>query len=305
MKILIVCSTKSGFVTPFVKEQVDSCALNSSYQFDYSEISSGGFFGYLKGYFRLIKKIVFGQYQLIHAHYGLSAFIACLQPFKPVVITFHGCDVNDPKTRWISKIAFKLCKQAIFVEAEMPAKLGATKKYSIIPCGVNTELFKPINKAEARKKLNITDSDQIALFASAFDVPVKNYALAKAACDQIKDLKLIELKNYTRDEVSLLLNAADLLLLTSIREGSPQIIKEAMACNCPIVSTQVGDVAIRLKDIEQTFVCDSNAIQISEKVALILSNNKRSNGRNRVFEQKLDLNSVAQQINNIYTTLTH
>lgn len=304
MKILVLCSTKSGTVTPFVKEQVDSCANDSSFQFDYSEISSGGVLGYLNGYFRLLKKIVFGHYRLIHAHYGLSAFIACLQPFKTVVITFHGCDVNDPKTRWISKIAYKLCKHAIFVEAEMPAKLNATKKYSIIPCGVNTELFKQIDKVEARKKLNLADSDQIALFASAFDVPVKNYALAKAACDQIKGLKLIELKNYTREEVNLLLNAADLLLLTSIREGSPQIIKEALACNCPIVTTNVGDVALRLNGIEQTFVCESDSNQISEKIRIILSNNKRSNGRNRVFEQKLDLNSVAQQINNIYTTLT-
>jgi glycosyltransferase involved in cell wall biosynthesis len=305
MKILIVCSTKSGIITPFVKEQVDSCANDSSFQFDYSEISSGGVLGYLKGYFRLTKNIVFGKHHIMHAHYGLSAFIACLQPFKPVVITFHGCDVNDPKTRWISKIAYKLCKHAIFVEGEMPAKLNATKKYSIIPCGVNTELFKPIDKAEARKKLNLSDSDQIALFSSAFDVPVKNYALAKTACDQIKDLKLIELKNYTREEVNLLLNAVDLLLLTSIREGSPQIIKEALACNCPIVTTNVGDVAMRLKDIDQTFVCEQDAARISEKITLILSTNKRSNGRDRIFEQKLDLDSVAQQINNIYTTLTH
>ena len=150
MKILIVCSTKSGSITAFVKEQVDSCAQNSSFQFEYSEIYSGGVLGYLKGYSRLIKNIVFGKYQVVHAHYGLSAFIACLQPFKPVVITFHGCDVNDPKTRWISKIAYKLCKHAIFVEAEMPAKLNATKNYSIIACGVNTELFKPIDKTDRK-----------------------------------------------------------------------------------------------------------------------------------------------------------
>jgi glycosyltransferase involved in cell wall biosynthesis len=305
MKILIVCSTKSGTITPFVEEQVESCANDSSFQFDYSEISSGGVFGYLKGYLLLIKKIVLGKYQLIHAHYGLSAFIASLQPFKPVVITFHGCYVHDPKTRWISKIAYKLCKHAIFVEAEMPAKLNATKKYSIIPCGVNTELFKPIDKTEARKKLNLLDTDKIALFASAFDVPVKNYALAKTACDQIKDLKLIELKNYTREEVNLLLNAVDLLLLTSIREGSPQIIKEALACNCPIVTTNVGDVAMRLKDIDQTFVCEQDAARISEKITLILSTNKRSNGRDRIFEQKLDLDSVAQQINSIYKTIVN
>jgi teichuronic acid biosynthesis glycosyltransferase TuaC len=305
MKILIVCSTKSGIITPFVKEQVDSCAKNARVQFEYAEIKCGGISGYLKGYFSFLKKLIGGNFGLVHAHYGLSALVACLQTFKKVVITFHGCDVNDPKTRWISKLAYKLCKHAIFVEAEMPAKLNAKKKYSIIPCGVNTELFKPIDKTEARKKLNLLDSDQIALFASAFDVPVKNYALAKAACDQIPGLKLIELKNYTREEVSLLLNAVDLLLLTSIREGSPQIIKEALACNCPIVTTNVGDVAMRLKDIDQTFVCEMDSNQISEKIALILSNNKRSNGRESVFDQKIDLNSVAQKINTIYTTLTH
>lgn len=240
---------------------------------------------------------------MVHAHYGLSGLIACLQPFKSVVITFHGCDVNDTKTRWISKIAYKLCKHAIFVEAEMPAKLNATKKKSIIPCGVNTEIFKPLNKTEVRNQLNFSHTDKIVLFSSAFDVPVKNYALAKAACDKIEGLKLIELKNYSREEVTLLLNAVDFLLLTSIREGSPQIIKEAMACNCPIVSTNVGDVAMRLKDIEQTYVCDSDATQISDKIKHILSYNKRSNGRDRVFEQKLDLESVAKQINYIYKSI--
>ncbi|MDO9000954.1 MAG: glycosyltransferase [Bacteroidota bacterium] len=305
MRVLIVCSTKSGTITPFVKEQVESCEQFDNFQFNYAEIKSGGISGYIKGYFSFLKQLPTGNYNLVHAHYGLSAFIACLQPFKKVVITFHGCDVNDPKTRWISKIAHKLCKHAIFVEAEMPAKLNAKNKFSIIPCGVNTELFKPMDKIEARKKLNFLETDKIVLFASAFDVPVKNYVLAKAACDQIPELKLIELKNYSREEVCLLLNACDVLLLTSIREGSPQIIKEALACNCPIVTTNVGDVAMRLKGINQSFVCDADANQISDKIIQVLSNNKRSNGRERIFEQQLDLDSVAKQINKIYLSILY
>jgi teichuronic acid biosynthesis glycosyltransferase TuaC len=303
MKVLVLCSTTGGGITPFVKEQVESCAKESGFHFEYAEIKNKGAIGYLQGYFTFLKKLLSGKYDLVHAHYGLSALLACLQPFKPAVVTFHGCDVNDPKTRWISKLAYKLCRHAIFVEAEMPTKLNATKKYSVIPCGVDTNIFYPIAKTEARKKFNFNNDQKIALFASAFDVPVKNAELAKKTCEQTPGLQLIELKNRSREEVNLLLNAVDLLILTSIREGSPQIIKEALATNCPIVSTNVGDISMRIKGVSNTFVCDANPNELSIKIKQILTDGTRSNGRDRIFEQELDLMSIAKKINSIYSSI--
>lgn len=303
MKVLVLCSTTGGGITPFVKEQVESCIREGGISFDYAEIKSKGALGYFVGYLSYVKKLLSGKYDLVHAHYGLSALLACLQPFKPAVVTFHGCDVNDPKTRWISKLAYKLCKHAIFVEAEMPSKLNATKKLSIIPCGVNTDLFQPMDKTEARKALNLDPHEPLALFASGFDVPVKNVALAQKACEQINGLKLLELKNRSREEVNHLLNAVDVLILSSFREGSPQIIKEAMACNCPIVSTNVGDVSIRIHGLHKAYICNSDPADMANKIKTILKTPERSNSRDKIVEQELDLRSIAKKIIHIYNSL--
>lgn len=303
MKVLVLCSATDGGIAPFVKEQVDACAVEGEIYFDYAKIKNKGVLGYFIGYLSFLKKLIFSKYDLVHAHYGLSALLACLQPFKPVIVTFHGCDVNDPKTRRISKWAYRLCDHAIFVESEMPGKLNANKKYSIIPCGVNIDLFKPMDKLVAREKLNFKPTDKLALFSSGFDVPVKNPELAKKACEQINGLQLLELKNKSREEVSLLLNAVDLLLLTSIREGSPQIIKEALATNCPIVSTKVGDVSMRINGISNTFICEPNSNELSSKIKQVLSDPIRTNGRTRIIEQELDLESIAKKIITIYKNI--
>lgn len=303
MKILVVCSSTGGGITSFVLEQVESLKKVHGITLEYAEIKSKGLIGYLKAYAGYLKKIISNEYDLVHAHYGLSGLMACMQFFKPVVVTFHGCDVNDPKTRWISRLAYRLCKHAVFVEAGMAPKINAFKKQSVIPCGVDTDVFKPMDKQEARKLLNLAPGAKVALFSSAFDVPVKNYPLAKTVCDVIPGLQLIELKNYGRAQVSLLLNAVDFLLLTSIREGSPQVIKEALSCNCPIVTTRVGDVEARLSGAAETYVCMHEPADLIEKINLVLASGARASGRDNIFRDGLDLEAIANKMNTIYKAL--
>lgn len=303
MKVLVICSSTAGEITSFVTEQADSLERNAAVTHDYVQIRGKGLRGYLTAYFRMLGKLLANRYDLVHAHYGLSGLIAVMQFARPVVVTFHGCDVNDPKTRWISRIAYRLCAHAIFVESEMPVKLNAKKKFSVIPCGVNVQLFKPLARDVARADIKLDPSQKIALFASAFDIPVKNYELARMACERIEGLKLIELKNFSRREVTSLLNAADLLLLTSIREGSPQIVKEALACNCPIVATNVGDISDRISGAHRVFVCEPDAEMIASKMQLLLDAGARSDGRENIFRDGLDLDSVAGRISLIYKNI--
>ena len=300
MRVLIVASGNSSKVSPFVKEQADSlkrldCTV------DYFLIEGKGIFGYLKNYFllkRTLKKSK--RYDLIHAHYGLSGLLAALQSFSPVVITFHGSDVNlSIRNYLLSLFASRLADANIFVHPNLSKSL---KYYSdqahIIPCGVDLDLFKPISKAGARDKLGLDHRSIYVLFSSSFDNKIKNASLAKLALKHIDNITLIELKNYSRREVSLLLNAVDLLLVTSHSETGPLIVKEALACNCPLISTDVGDVKTLIAGTKNCFITTYDAENIARKIDSILKSDRMSNGRDTVKHLGLDI--IGNRVLNIY-----
>jgi glycosyltransferase involved in cell wall biosynthesis len=119
----------------------------------------------------------------------------------------------------------------------------------------------------------------------------------------LEDVKLIELVDYTREEVALLLNAVDVMLMTSLSEGSPQIIKEAMACNCPIVSVPVGDVEDVIGYTPGCFIATYEPTDIAAKLRQVLQSGKRTEGRNRVLTLGLDGDTIASKIQDIYKRL--
>ena len=169
-----------------------------------------------------------------------------------------------------------LSKKNIFVSRGIQRK--AIRKSSIvIPCGVDTKLFREFSRRKARNYFGFNEED-IILFAGQFDRQVKNPKLALEIADNL-NIKIIELKNYTRKEVFLLLNSVDLLLMTSYSEGSPQIIKEAMACNCPIVSTDVGDVKSLTSDVEGCYISTFAPANVAKKINNVFKYNKRTKGR--------------------------
>ena len=243
MKVLIVANKNSGSFSSFVIEQGSSIAYEGA-EVEYFGVIGKGWTGYLSCRKKLIKKIEECKPDLIHAHYGLCGLLANLQRKVPVVTTFHGSDIqSSTMIRCLSRLAMYLSKYNIFVLKSMPDRVGYKKKnYSVVPCGVNLSVFKPMDMVEARKRLNWNTKDIYVLFAGRFDNPVKNPLWAKKCIALAGNCKLIELKGYKRIEVNLLMNACNLLLVTSISEASPQVVKEAMACNHPIVSTDVGDV---------------------------------------------------------------
>ncbi|KKK52933.1 hypothetical protein LCGC14_3099900, partial [marine sediment metagenome] len=242
MKILILCRSKSGRISPYIKEQVDSI-MTFGINVEYLLIRGKSPFSYLSSYPLLLKKVKDYNPDIIHAHYGLCGLLASIQRKIPVVITFHGSDINNSVVRKISKIAATLSKANIYVSSKL-AQVSSNRAGVIIPCGVNFDQFRPIENSEARKMLHFEQNIKYILFSSSFRHKVKNYSLAKEAVTKTQGYKieLIELKGFDRDQVAHLLNAADLALMTSYSEGSPQFIKEALACNCPIISTNVGDV---------------------------------------------------------------
>lgn len=306
-QVLIVCSGNSHENTyfdvqrhqTFIYEQVLSLK-ELEVEFDFFYISRKGFAGYLKSWYRLWIYLKKNKYSVIHAHNGLSGFISVLQPFSKTIITFHGSDINQKRTRLISNIACLMADFRIFVSPFLYEKLyiKPNKNYSVIPCGINMETFYPVEKSEARKRLNLELNNSYVLFSSYFSNPVKNYELARSAMDLVPNTELIELKGKSREEVNLLLNAVDVLLLTSPNEGSPQVIKEAMTCNCPIVTTNAGDVINILNKTEYCYVCEPDASEIAGKIRYLVNNPVRTDGyvSTSIYDNKI----VAGKILNIY-----
>lgn len=310
MKVLIVCS--GNFDNPeknfqvnqsFVYEQAVSLK-NNGIDVDYFLIKGRGFGGYIRNYPKMIKKIKAFKPNIVHAHYGLSGMLAVLQRKVPVIVTFHGSDINESGIEKVfSKMAIRLSKFNIFVSTKLAKKAGVKNKYSIVSCGVDMHYAIMLDKTECRKKLGLNIKDKYILFSSSFDNPVKNYKLAQQAVSKIENAKLLQLINYSREEVNLLMNACDLLLITSFNESGPLVVKEAIACGCPVVSTDVGDVKEIIGDINGCYITDFSADEITQKLHLVLNSNNRIDCRDKIYELGLDTDTIANKIINIYNTI--
>lgn len=301
MNILIVCSGNKGKVNPFIAEQVDSLK-STGIATHYFFINGKGVLGYLSNLQRLRKRVRSGEYQLIHAHYGLSGLLSVMQRKIPVVTTFHGSDIKKKKVLGLSRLAARFSAYNIVVEKSFKDLLKVADKTSVIPCGVDFNNFFETDKLSARKMLGYSESQPLVLFTSSFDNPVKNYALAKAAIELTpSDPFLIELKNYSREQVNLLMNAADVLLMTSFTEGSPQVVKEALTCRLPVVSTPVGDVPELAKQTEGITIVPYDAAVIAEALEQKLAKRIRTNYNQHIL--LYDNRKIAQQVKNIYLTI--
>ena len=299
MRILIVASGNTKAASPFIIEQVESLK-KIDIHIEYFLIKGKGWTGYLKSLSKLKKKIKNKKFNLIHAHYGLSGLLATLQRKIPVIITFHGSDININKNYKWSFIASRLSSKNIFVHKDQPKKLKVMlNEKDIIPCGINLKIFQPKDKVALRKKLNWDQKKVYILFSSSFDKPVKNVNLAYKSTQNIKNSELIELKNYTKIELSNLMNAADLLLVTSFSETGPLIVKEAIACNCPVVSTDVGDVKEIIVKRKNSFVTSYNPKEIEAVIKKVIKL-KKPVPKNELTLQEYDLNYAAQRIKVVY-----
>jgi teichuronic acid biosynthesis glycosyltransferase TuaC len=313
MKVLIVSSVNSGQVSPFVNEQVES-VKSLGVEFEYYNVQGHGISGYLKNFLPLRRKIRSYLPDIIHAHYGLSGLLSLLAKRRvPLVTTFHGNDINSMhplktlKPNWnkmLSRVVHFGDHHSIFVTEDIANQINARPfKSDIIPCQVNLDTFYPIVKFEARKYFKLSSLKRYVLFSSSFRTPIKNYPLAKEACLQFENLELIELNGYTRKEVNLLMNACDLALITSYNEGSCQFLKEAMACNRPIVSTKAGDSEWIFGNTDGCYLTMpvKEDVIINIKKALDFSYSKgQTNGRARIIELGLNSETTAGRVFGVY-----
>lgn len=307
MKVLFVASHKENYphhVTPFVGEQGEALR-KAGVEVEYFTIKGKGVKGYLSQIEPLKNVIKEFRPDVLHAHYGMSGLLANMQRRVPVVTTYHGSDINEKKARLFSIMAIALSKHNIFVSNRLIKIAKPKRNYSLLPCGVNVADFPIMDRAEARKRLGLDLNQKYILFAGAFENYVKNSALAKEAMALLPNMKLLEMKGYSRAEVAALYYGCDAFLMTSLSEGSPQVIKEAMVCGCPIVSVDVGDVAERILKVTNCAVVERNPQAIAEKLRQILDKNQRSNGREKLLEMGIDNTQVAEKLRDIYRKILH
>lgn len=303
MRVLIVASYNKNRFAPFVVEQTESLQ-QAGCNIEWFGVRGRGFAGYLQEIPRLRKMIRKYQPDIIHAHYGLSSLLANLATRKvPIVSTYHGSDINLPKIRPLSKMAMRLSAWNIFVSKRNMELVGAIegKKCSLLPCGVVLSDGQLQTREEARKALGWNTDAKKVLFAGAFDNTVKDPELAKQAVALLDETELIELKGYSREEVNRLMCAANCLLMTSKTEGSPQVIKEAIACGCPIVSVDVGDVAERTTGIDGCYIVSSREPEeLASALTKALVFKGKTHGRDRIIELGLTNEQVACRMMKIY-----
>ena len=302
----------SSFI--FAKRQVEDLSglghINEVFYFNTS-FSLLGFYRQLM----ILRKMVRGfNPDVIHAHYGtINAFFASFIKNVPLVVSFHGSDLNYTKdVHWfreklgkrLSHIAAQRAQHIICVSELLQAKLPLGKeKSSVIPSGVNTEHFKKLNRTECKSALNLSEGKNY-IFFNANNPVVKRLDIALEAVTLLKDLnvELLSLKgNVEPTEIPVYLNASVAVLLCSDSEGSPMVIKEAMACGLPIVSTDVGDVKSAIAHVNNCFIIPQNPVLIAEKIrSIVASQVEQTNGMEQIKMLGLDQVSVVKKVEAIY-----
>lgn len=259
---------------------------------------------YLWGIFRLWARLLTKRYDLIHAHYVFSGLIARTQFICPVVLTHHGYEVFTTWERFPSRMITPLVDKVILVSHEQKAKLGC-KNAEIIPCGIDLDLFRPMPREDVRRRLNLPESDKklvLVLWAGERSRPEKRADIVEAAVAlaQEKDptIELVLVTGKPHNMIPLYMNACDVLLLVSDGEGSPVVIKEAMACNLPIVSVPVGDVPDVIGGTDGCYLCSRNPSDVAEKLLFALSYGGHTNGREKI--KHLEQGNIAKQIVALY-----
>ena len=287
-------------ISSIVKNQGDSL-IDRGTEVTFFTIKGAGIKGYLKAIPILKKYLKVNSFDIVHAHYSFSAIIASMAGASPLVVSLMGSDLNNNRFfRFFIKVFTKFFWQNIIVKSDAMKKTLGSNKALVIPNGVNFKKFKPIDKLIAAKNLNWNISKKHILFAANPDRLVKNFKLANNALTILADemIELHYLKNVSHDDMPLYHNASDVVLLTSIAEGSPNVIKEAMACNISIVSTDVGDVSEIIGKTSGCYISNFEPNNVAERLKEALLFKNRTTGRNDI--QYLEESIVADKIINIY-----
>lgn len=283
----------------FVKEQVDDL-VGLGVEADVLRIDGRGSsanYGRALGEVRRLSP----AYDVVHAHYGLTGAVAAAQRRTPVITTFHGSETGYVRWQtWISRVVAR-ATVPVFVSAENARALGVGDP-RVIPCGVDTELFAPRPRVDARRELGWPVEGSYALFPGAAANRRKRHDLFSAAVDEANraglDLRPVTLEGFSRAETVLVLNAVDVVVMTSDWEGSPMAVREALACATPVVSVDVGDVRSVLAGLPGCACVERSPSALAEGIAAALAAGRPESLRERA--EQTSRGAVARRVAHLY-----
>ncbi len=271
---------------------------------------------YVRGVGRVRALAQSGRFDLIHAHFGLTGFVSEWSSL-PVVVSFCGDDLNGtPRagggsslksrlTVFLSQLAALRADGIICKSDRLRNRLWRSHDRSravVIPNGVNTDAFAPGDRAAARRALGLDMTERLVFFPHARHQTVKRFDLAEAAVALLVaagvKVRLWTPDRISHDQMPLHYQAADCLLLTSDREGSPNAVKEALSCDVPVVSVDAGDVSHWLHMIAGCALVERTPAAIAQGIQQVLDGPGRVDGS--PVREQLGLSGIAARVIDVY-----
>jgi len=297
----------------FVKAQMESLR---SLGVEYDLLFINGHesrWNYFRSVRQLRRRLGAAHYDLIHAHMGLSGWVARCQMCVPVVVSFLGDDVLgriDSRGRTTfygrlleasSYILARLVRSVIVKSKEMKRRLRLNSAH-VIPNGVDLNLFRPMDCGAARRALGLDPARKIVLFAYNRAELRKRYNLVESAVvrarEQVPELEILSVYRVPQEQMPLYINAADLMVMASTIEGSPNAVKEALACNLPVVTVDVGDTAELIEQTEGNHLVPREVGAIASTIVQVCRRSTRARSRERMAQ--LSMESVAERVLYVY-----
>ncbi|MFC7045291.1 glycosyltransferase [Halobacteriaceae archaeon GCM10025711] len=297
MKVLQLVTTPSSFFTKQVAA-LDERGVESTVVTVPGSGHAGRSPGDYLQFYREVLGAAVDDYDVVHANYGLTGLFALAQPRRPVVLTLWGSEVMG-HAGWLDTASRRAARHADAVIAPSETLASALDvDHTVVPFGVDTELFRPIPRADARAELGWDDDETVVLFPYSPDRQVKNHPLAERVVDAVPhDARLQTISQVPYEQMPYYMNASDAVLVTSRRESGPMVVKEAAACNVPVVTTDVGFTREVLGDVTNSHVAASER-DLVDGLATVLDGDGRSDGRTVVDATTLD--QMGDRIRGVY-----
>jgi teichuronic acid biosynthesis glycosyltransferase TuaC len=317
LKVLFVSSgnIKNAQIVPFIRVQAESLA-NENVDVEFFRIQGKGFFGYLKNIKELRKKIISQKFDLIHAHFTLSGWVTVLTfSGKPIVISLMGTDAlgRIGRSGDIFRINKYLTLLTYLIQPFVNIIISKSKniesyvwqksKSYILPNGVDLNAFDG-SRVSCRQELGLKENQKYVLFLGNPEDTNKNISLLKSIEGPLNmnGFEIINPYPIPHQKVPKFLSSVDVLVMCSFQEGSPNVVKEAMASNCKGVFTDVGDVREQVDGTEGYRVINRNAQDLLKGI-LEVNEDKTCLGRKTLLERGLDASNIAKKLREIYDSL--
>jgi glycosyltransferase involved in cell wall biosynthesis len=273
---------------------------------------------YPQGVFGLRRRIADNPPELVHAHYSYVGAVARTQWSVPIVLTYHGDDLLgtagfDGRVKPLSRViaaggrALGSLVDAVIVQNQQMAARFRHREVHVIPHEVDLGVFSASDRCRARAQLGLDPDRRYVLFAADPQIPVKNFPLAQRAVEAAQrslpdlELELLVVHREPQPRLALYMSACDVLAFPSWQEGSPNIIKQAMACNLPIVSTDVGDVRTLISATDGCHVTEPAVDPFARALAAESQLQRRTDGRDAVAHLTPDL--VSRRLISVYDSV--